>query len=154
MKEFNFKGAGKTRVILDGNFLRIKRKGFLNFANHGMDGEKTIDIYNMSGVQMKEAGSVTSGYLQFIFMGSKENKGGLFAATKDENTIMFIKKEQDMANEIKAYIENILANKNSSTGPQVQTGSADEIRKFKELLDEGIITEEEFAAKKKELLGI
>ncbi|MCM3454386.1 SHOCT domain-containing protein [Heyndrickxia oleronia] len=154
MKEFNFKGAGKTRVILDGNFLRIKRKGFLNFANHGMDGEKTIDIYNMSGVQMKEAGAVTSGYLQFIFMGSKENKGGLFAATKDENTIMFIKKEQDMANEIKAYIENILANKNSSTGPQVQTGSADEIRKFKELLDEGIITEEEFAAKKKELLGI
>nr|WP_259549284.1 SHOCT domain-containing protein [Heyndrickxia oleronia] len=154
MKEFNFKGAGKTRVILDGNFLRIKRKGFLNFANHGMDGEKTIDIYNMSGVQMKEAGSVTSGYLQFIFMGSKENKGGLFAATKDENTIMFIKKEQDMANEIKAYIENIIANKNSSTGPQVQTGSADEIRKFKELLDEGIITEEEFAAKKKELLGL
>ncbi len=31
---------------------------------------------------------------------------------------------------------------------------ADEIRKFKQLWDEGIITEEEFIAKKKQLLGI
>lgn len=31
---------------------------------------------------------------------------------------------------------------------------ADEIRKFKELLDEGIITDDEFVAKKKQLLGI
>lgn len=33
-------------------------------------------------------------------------------------------------------------------------GGADEIKKFKELLDAGVITEEEFAAKKKQLLGI
>ena len=31
---------------------------------------------------------------------------------------------------------------------------ADEIRKFKGLLDAGIITQEEFDAKKKQLLGI
>ena len=30
----------------------------------------------------------------------------------------------------------------------------DEIRKYKQLLDEGIITEEEFQAKKKELLNL
>lgn len=34
-----------------------------------------------------------------------------------------------------------------------ESSSADEIRKFKELLDDGIITQEEFEAKKKELLG-
>ena len=32
--------------------------------------------------------------------------------------------------------------------------AADEIRKYKELLDSGAITAEEFAAKKKQLLGI
>lgn len=32
--------------------------------------------------------------------------------------------------------------------------SADEIRKYKVLLDEGIITEEEFISKKKQLLGL
>ena len=35
-----------------------------------------------------------------------------------------------------------------------EVSTADEILKFKELCDKGIITEEEFAAKKKQLLGI
>ena len=43
----------------------------------------------------------------------------------------------------------IINSKDSSTVP-----SADEIRKYKELVDEGIITQEEFNAKKKELLGL
>ena len=34
------------------------------------------------------------------------------------------------------------------------TSAADEIKKFKELLDCGIITQEEFDAKKKQLLGV
>lgn len=34
------------------------------------------------------------------------------------------------------------------------TSIPDEIRKYKELFDEGIITEEEFSAKKKQLLGL
>ena len=36
----------------------------------------------------------------------------------------------------------------------VPVSSADELKKFKELLDNGIITEEEFAEKKKQLLGL
>ena len=157
-KTYDFKSAGKTIITLDGNFLRIKRKGMLNLVNHGMDGEKSIDINNMSGIQMKEAGALTSGYIQFLVLGSKESKGGLFSATQDENTVMFVKKEQDMANEIKTYVENILANKNvPSTAPVIQeikADPADEIRKYKALADDGIITEEEFQQKKKQLLGL
>lgn len=37
---------------------------------------------------------------------------------------------------------------------EVQQSSADELKKFKELLDSGIITQEEFEAKKKQLLGL
>lgn len=36
----------------------------------------------------------------------------------------------------------------------VAVSQADEIRKFKELLDDGILTQEEFEAKKKQLLGL
>lgn len=39
------------------------------------------------------------------------------------------------------------------TAPQASS-SADEIKKFKELLDSGVITQEEFDAKKKQLLGL
>ena len=35
-----------------------------------------------------------------------------------------------------------------------QTSAADEIKEFKELLDMGAITQEEFDAKKKQLLGL
>ena len=41
---------------------------------------------------------------------------------------------------------------NSATNQVV--GGAEEIKKYKELLDEGIITQEEFEAKKKQLLGL
>ena len=37
---------------------------------------------------------------------------------------------------------------------KVQISAADEIKKYKELLDIGVITQEEFDAKKKELLGL
>ena len=33
-------------------------------------------------------------------------------------------------------------------------GTANELKKFKDLLDSGVITQEEFDAKKKELLGL
>ncbi|MCD4643723.1 hypothetical protein AR454_16685 [Bacillus mycoides] len=151
-KEFQFKSAGKSTITIEGNFIRIKRKGALNFLNHGLDGEKTIDINNLTGIQVKKAG-FTSGYIQFIFLGSQESKKGVFAATQDENTVMFAKKEQKMADEIKEYIEGFLANKSK---PQVAAAvsGADEILKYKELLDQGVITEEEFQAKKQQLLGI
>ncbi|PFA26739.1 hypothetical protein CN390_27865 [Bacillus cereus] len=151
-KEFQFKSAGKSTITIEGNFIRIKRKGALNFFNHGLDGEKTIDINNLTGIQVKKAG-FTNGYIQFIFLGSQESKKGVFAATQDENTVMFAKKEQKMADEIKEYIEGFLANKSK---PQVAAtvSGADEILKYKELLEQGILTEEEFQAKKKQLLGI
>ena len=42
--------------------------------------------------------------------------------------------------------------KNNSSAPAVS--AADELKKFKELLDAGVITQEEFDAKKKQLLGL
>lgn len=51
--------------------------------------------------------------------------------------------------------EKIYAQLKSAITSSVDSMStADEIRKFKELADEGIITQEEFEAKKKQLLGI
>ena len=42
----------------------------------------------------------------------------------------------------------------SSMNQAANYGSADELKKFKELLDSGIISQEEFDAKKKQLLGL
>lgn len=64
------------------------------------------------------------------------------------------------ASEIHSIINNLLidrqeSNRNSSINTTKQDiSNADELIKFKKLLDSGIISQEEFEAKKKQLLGI
>ncbi len=56
---------------------------------------------------------------------------------------------------IKAFNE-YKANANNKSSVQVvnQVSGADELKKYKELMNTGIITEEEFEAKKKQILGL
>ena len=44
--------------------------------------------------------------------------------------------------------------KNGQNQQAIQVSAADELKKYKELLDMGAITQEEFDAKKKQLLGL
>jgi predicted Zn-dependent peptidase len=50
--------------------------------------------------------------------------------------------------------QNAKANSAHSPAPATTASTADELKKYKELLDAGIITQEEFDAKKKQLLGL
>lgn len=92
------------QIDLYENRIDIKRKGFMAFALHGFDGTKTIFIKALTGIQFKDAGNLTAGYIQFIFPGSIESSKGLFDATKDENTVMFQKKDQEEFEKIRNYI--------------------------------------------------
>jgi len=58
--------------------------------------------------------------------------------------------------EVFTAISELLQNRQSASGATGNSsGSAtDEIKKYKELLDQGVITQEEFDAKKKQLLGL
>lgn len=59
------------------------------------------------------------------------------------------------AQEILSILDIIFSKISSDNEPkQASNSKASEIREFKQLLDEGIITQEEFEAKKKELLGL
>lgn len=149
-KVYNLKSNGKYEVVLEDNFISITAKGFMNSINKGLTGTKKICLDNVSGVQYKKPG-LTTGYLQIIVIGSQEAKGGVFNAVQDENTISFDKKEINQILEIKEYIENYISNKNR---PVQVSSDADELLKYKELLDMGAITEEEFEAKKKQILGL
>ncbi len=59
----------------------------------------------------------------------------------------------DLKSLTKEEFEQEMQNKNTPSTTSV-ISTADELKKFKELLDMGIITQEEFDAKKKELLGL
>ena len=63
---------------------------------------------------------------------------------------------KQQANDIISFLDGLCSKASvSQAAPQVQQVSgADEIMKYKELLDNGIITQEEFDAKKKQILGL
>ena len=106
------------------------------------------------GVQFKPA-TITDGYIQV-----ETAVGGMTSAKSQyggENSIQFGSKVNDEAetvtNFIKQKIEEI---KNTPVGGTViqQSTAADEVMKLKQLLDMGVISQEEFDKKKNELLGL
>lgn len=151
MAEFYFKSNGKYNVVVDNGYLRWTSKGVLNYLTQGSKGEKSIPIKRITAIQIKQP-RLTAGYIQFAYSGSSESKGGVLDAARDENTITFSsKKELAQAKELKALIESL---RNESSERTTTSSDADDILRFKELLDAGAITEEEFDEKKKQILGV
>jgi Short C-terminal domain/Domain of unknown function (DUF4429) len=148
-----FKGLnGQIELYTDK--IIIKRKGTRAKLTQGFfKGDKTIYIKQITGIQLKEAGLFIGGYIQFTIPGGIESRRGISDANRDENTVMFLKTENKLAQQMKSEIEKLMMN---STQPLIvnnKSNDPDLIRNYKQLLDEGIITQEEFEAKKKEILG-
>lgn len=157
-KEYMFWSVqgGKCIAILEDDKITIRRKGILAFSNYGLKGDKVIFLRNISGIQLKEA-KMTVGYLQFIIIGSQESKGGLQSAMKDENTIVFgggfhDKQMNESATEIKSYIENYLLNMNQPNSTTTIPDKYDQLSKIKKLLDDGILSQEEYENEKRKIL--
>lgn len=153
--KYVLKGANGQLYVYE-NKVEITRKGVWARANQGLKGTKTIPISSIKSIQVKKSGFV-QGYIQFGISGSVENQGGYQAANYDENTITFLDTSSNqIALNIKAYIEDKIVNKANSQSTVIQPSysGADELKKYKELLDDGIITQDEFDAKKKQLLRL
>jgi len=117
--------------------------------SQGLKGEKDIQLAAISSIQFKNAGRLTSGYIQFAFMGGQESKAGLLLAAADENTVMFRRSQQPAFEALREAVQLRLA-PSENTGGSV----ADEIEKLAALRERGILTEDEFQAKKAQMLGL
>lgn len=132
--------------------LRITRDGFTAFLVHGpIRGTKEILLSQISAIQFQEAGIIFSGFIRFSFLGGTESRSGMAAIANDENAVMFRESEESSFRRIKREIEARMSARNQVNPPASQL---DEIEKLAALRSRGIITDEEFAAKKKQLLGI
>lgn len=126
----------------------------LVFGTSVTQGEKTIYYRDAIGVQYKPS-SIADGYIQVeTAAGNMTAKGNQYSG---ENSIQFSGKTMDeeaaiIVDFIRKRVEEI---KSAPVGGVIQQISpAEEMKKFKELLDMGVITQDEFDAKKKELLGL
>ena len=145
------------QIELRNDRIIIKRKGMMSKLTQGLKGDKSILISRISSVQFKNATTFTNGYIQFGFSGGDESKSGLLDATKDENTVMFKKSQQTEFERLRDKVDRLIASANAPTQTsksQKPSSDLDELEKLARLKEKGIITEEEFNQKKKQILGI
>jgi len=148
-----FKGVNGDIILLQ-NSIIIRRQGLLLNYLYGLKGEKEIFIKEISSIQFKEPGTITTGYIQFAFKGGTESHGAYInAAIEDENTVTFADVHRFR------LLRNILQEKiNQLNSPQVINNNApspaQEIERLASLMQQGFITREEFEAGKRRILGI
>lgn len=147
------------QIHFDGETIRISRKGVLALMTQGIKGDKEIHVAQVSAVQYKDAGLAFNGYIQFSFLGGHETKAGIFNATQDENTVMFNTGQAKRFRELKDAVQARMSEIQSArmAPPLVAAATPDplaQIQQLGALRDQGLITNEEFEAKKTQLLGL
>lgn len=123
-------------------------------TGNATDGEKTIYFVDCVGIQFKKS-DMTLGYIQFETASGVMNNKSHNAFNENsftwDTTVVSNETMEEVANYIKGKIDECKRAKTVGFAP---ASTADELKKMKELLDAGIITQEEFDAKKKQLLGL
>ncbi len=138
------------QIELTANSVLIKRKGIVATVSKGFSGEKSIPISAITSIQLKKASFFTgNGFIKFCFGGAVEKQGNLKEAVKDENAVVFTGKSNREFEALKAEIEARLA---SARLERPLLSVADEIEKLAKLRAEGLITEDEFIARKSKIL--
>jgi hypothetical protein len=151
MTEITAKGTNGT-VKFDGTFVTIARTGAFARMTIGK-GEKRIPLASITSVQWKPPGAIVNGYIAFSVPGGNEKQSSFGAATsdagKDENAVIVNKKQAAEFLPLREAVEEALA---ARSGGQATPDVTDQLRKLADLRDAGIVTAEEFEAKKADLL--
>jgi hypothetical protein len=146
-----YDGRVNGTVELTDSYVIIRRKGVLGLLTQGLKGEKRIPYSSITSVQFKTPG-LTNGYIQFGVAGGIESKGGLFAATSDENTVMFTMRVRDQFGHLRDAVEHRCQAARQSGAVSDKPGPLAELAQLADLKDRGILTEAEFAEQKARLL--
>lgn len=128
----------------------ITRKGLTSKLTHWRSGEKEIPISNITGVQFKDAGRITTGYIQFGQSGYSEADGA-FDNAGDENTVHFKRKHQDDFDELRARIDELREQERSGGGGGGGGDSA--VETLKKEFAKGEISKEEYEERLEVLEG-
>lgn len=141
----------KATIIADNEGVTIKRFGALQSMN-GNSGEITIPYTELSGVKLFPKKMLLDSYIEFLSpavspVTDRKN------IPQYPNAVSFYNEvDMDVFEQLKSFVQGKKAQAISPVIQQSQVSSADEILKFKSLLDAGVITEAEFETKKQELL--
>ena len=106
---------------------------------------------NIRAVSRIDGGLIIPGYIQLDTGGGFKNS----VTVDTPGAVVFGKGGNKLSEQIRLFLEKNIS-KSAEVSQKVvhESSSADELKKFADLKEQGIITEEEFNIKKKELLGL
>lgn len=169
-----FKGTSKQIELFEDKLVIGPQKEGLNSFISSFDGVTEIDVFfeDIRSVTVFKVGSgsvvsalfsggnmnkIQVSYLRILVRGSEGNTPShQFHPASDPYTVIFNLNQVTDPDKFKSKIDKLISqfkssNRNSQSQP---ISTADELEKFSNLLEKGIITEEEFQTKKKQLLGL
>jgi len=156
--KFNIVGKPKTMSVYEDKVVLSGNKGVGLALMGASQGEKSFAYESISSIEFQEATLLKIGQLTFVISGDKGQSDRIFGKLAPDwaNSNTFAYDKRGLNDEVRAaknYIEErMIQTKKLSQSVVQQVSPADELRKYKQLLDEGIITQDEFNEKKKQLL--
>ncbi len=144
-------GIELNQIWKGGDSIDIEQKGLLNFYDESF----TIIVKKLKGKiihykyddvisQTEKAGIMTLPQ-QFMFFYTNDDKGYVIEFDSVADKLALVDKCKNLG---------VKKDDATNTDSAIPSSTADELKKFKELLDSGAITQEEYDAKKKELLDL
>lgn len=143
------------QISLVDDYIIITRGGFFKFQNFFDDDANVVKIpvENITVINYKKSG-IKDGFMEIIYPGYFPRPGQ--PKHGQENVITFRGKKHN--NDFEAFKEIVEKRmreiKSGSNSPKDNSSPADELVKYSRLHKDGILTDEEFAAKKAQILGI
>lgn len=153
-------------VGLDGDRLRIRHQGVRAGLGMGFGaGVKEISVTSITATQWKDAGDLWLGFFSVSYIGGVDPSGGLLTDVGNENTVTFTKAQQPAFEALRraveaqrapmsvgANLQPALVSASASTAVSAPDDVATKVRSLAELRDAGLLTIDEFEARKQQLL--
>ncbi|MBG0739046.1 SHOCT domain-containing protein [Paeniglutamicibacter antarcticus] len=141
----------------DGRFVTLQNVGILGRLTIGK-GVKRIAVGAITAVQIKPAGPIVNGFIQFTLPGGIEMKSSFMSQTSDaagdENSMIFVKSHEPAFLAFRDAVEDaIVARSRPTPIAPAEDDVMTSLAKLGQLKEHGILTQEEFDTKKAELLG-
>ena len=129
-----------------GTFVITGSRFILMTTQYGFE----IPAHKVGNIELNPEGlTLYAGNKSYIVVTSETNKIATIVRLLGDAT-----EEQERTKKETGATSKTRTRKKASSDTDTTSSAADEIRKYKQLADEGIITQEEFEEKKKQLLGL
>jgi hypothetical protein len=159
MDKLPFTAVGATgEVSFTGTSVLIRRKGLLGAMRQisGIGrGNKDVPLSAVTGVRIEPGSLFSKPFFQLIHSGDVQIQGGANDVGNDDNSVFFGKSAKPDFERLAQLILTALAETKAPplTWSLPVDDPTDTLKKLAALKDAGVLTEEEFSAKKAEILS-